>query len=553
MKSVVLMAGLVGVMAFGLSTARAADKDIVDTAAGAGSFKTLAKALDAAGLVQTLKGPGPFTVFAPTDEAFAKLPPATLEHLLKPEKKAKLAADSDLPRRERQGDGGRRREDAIGQGRERRRHHDRRHATARSGGQGERRQDGHRREQRRDPRHRRGDSAVWQVERVVATILITGATGYIGGRLLQRLEDDGHAARCLARHPDRVRTTNARTEVVRGDCLEPASLGPALSGIEVAYYLVHSMAAGPAFAELDRRAAANFGAAAARAGVRRIVYLGGLANDDELSEHLQSRSETGDVLRSSGVPVVEFRSSVIVGAGSLSFEIIRGLVERLPVMICPRWVSTPAQPIAVDDVIAYLMAVRDLPQDGDAIFEIGGPRVVSYGDMMHEYARQRGLRRYLVPVPVLTPRLSGLWLALVTPAEAAVGRALIQGLRNSTVVQSAAARRRFAIEPDAHRRGLRAGHCLVGGPASQARCANAGRGRVPGVSPSRRSEPSADTPVGILRIPCGSCEAGSIGCLAASACRVVAARPNTVASATQSTDGVSTCMNQTGGCACRQT
>ena len=281
----------------------------------------------------------------------------------------------------------------------------------------------------------------------MATILVTGATGYIGGRLLQRLEDDGHAVRCLARHPDRVRTTKARTEVVRGDCLEPASLRPALSGIEVAYYLVHSMATGPAFAELDRRAAANFGAAAAHAGVRRIVYLGGLANDDELSEHLKSRSETGDVLRSSGVPVIEFRSSIIVGAGSLSFEIIRGLVERLPVMICPRWVSTPAQPIAVDDVIAYLIAASALQQDGDAIFEIGGPRVTSYGGMMREYARLRGLRRYLLPVPVLTPRLSGLWLALVTPAQAAVGRALIQGLRNATVVQSPAARTRFAIEP----------------------------------------------------------------------------------------------------------
>ncbi len=282
----------------------------------------------------------------------------------------------------------------------------------------------------------------------MATILVTGATGYIGGRLLQRLEDDGHAVRCLARRPDRVRTTNPRTEIVPGDCLDPSTLAPALSGIEVAYYLVHSLAKGPAFADLDRRAAANFGAAAARAGVRRIVYLGGLANDDAgLSEHLKSRTETGTALRAGGVPVIEFRSSIIVGAGSLSFEIIRGLVERLPVMICPRWVSTPAQPIAVDDVIAYLAAARALTQDAGSIFEIGGPRVLSYGDMMREYARQRGLRRYLLPVPVLTPRLSGLWLALVTPAQAAVGRALIDGLRNPTVVRSPAASRQFAIEP----------------------------------------------------------------------------------------------------------
>ena len=258
----------------------------------------------------------------------------------------------------------------------------------------------------------------------MATILVTGATGYIGGRLLRKLEDDGHAVRCLARRPERVRTTTSRSQVIRGDCLEPDSLAPALSGIEVAYYLVHSMATGPEFAGLDRQAAENFGVAAVRAGVRRIIYLGGLVSDDaELSEHLKSRSETGSVLRSTGVPVIEFRSSIIVGAGSLSFEIIRGLVERLPILICPRWVSTPAQPIAVEDVLSYLTAALNLPDVGDALYEIGGPRVMSYGDMMLEYARLRGLKRYLVPVPVLTPRLSGLWLALITPTQAAVGRA----------------------------------------------------------------------------------------------------------------------------------
>ena len=211
----------------------------------------------------------------------------------------------------------------------------------------------------------------------MATILVTGASGYIGGRLLQRLEDDGLAVRCLARQPERVRASSPQTEVVRGDCLDPASLTAAMAGIDVAYYLVHSMATGAAFAELDRRAATNFGTAAAGAGVRRIVYLGGLVNDDaDLSEHLKSRSDTGVMLRASGVPVIEFRSSIIVGAGSLSFEMIRGLVERLPVMVCPRWVATRTQPIAVDDVLAYLTAAVTLPGEGGAISYRDDHRVV---------------------------------------------------------------------------------------------------------------------------------------------------------------------------------
>jgi ligand-binding SRPBCC domain-containing protein len=182
--------------------------------------------------------------------------------------------------------------------------------------------------------------------------------------------------------------------------------------------------------------------------VRRIIYLGGLADDaDSLSTHLKSRVETGEALRASGVPVVEFRASIVIGAGSLSFEMIRALVERLPVMICPRWVDSRTQPIAIDDVLAYLRAALDLPQGREGVFEIGGPEVVSYGNMMREYAKLRGLRRVLLPVPVLTPRLSGLWLGLVTPAQARVGRALVEGLRNSTVVRSRAAIETFAIRP----------------------------------------------------------------------------------------------------------
>ncbi len=280
------------------------------------------------------------------------------------------------------------------------------------------------------------------------TVLLTGATGYIGGRLLRRLEEDGRTVRCLARDPGKVRATRPTTTAVRGDCLDEASLGPALEGVDTAYYLVHSMASGSQFAQLDRRAAANFGRAAARAGVRRIIYLGGLTGESaSLSAHLRSRAETGDVLRASGVPVIEFRASIIVGAGSLSFEMIKALVERLPVMICPRWVATPTQPIAVDDVLAYLLAALDLPGESGRVFEIGGPDVVSYGDIMRAYARARGLRRLLVPVPVLTPHLSSLWLRLVTPAQADVGRSLVEGLRTATVVRSTAASKAFPIEP----------------------------------------------------------------------------------------------------------
>jgi uncharacterized protein YbjT (DUF2867 family) len=278
-------------------------------------------------------------------------------------------------------------------------------------------------------------------------VLLTGATGYIGGRLLRRLEAGGRRVRCLVRDPGRLGTTAPATTVVRGDCLDERSLDSAVAGVRTAVYLVHSMAGGEDFAERDRRAAVAFGRAAARAGVRRIVYLGGLTDTAPLSEHLKSRAETGAILRASGVPLIEFQASIVIGAGSLSFEMIQALVERLPVMICPRWVATLTQPIAVDDVLAYLEAALDAPETVEGTFEIGGPDVVSYADIMREYAHLRGLRRWLVPVPVLTPRLSGLWLALVTPAQARVGRALVEGLRNATVVRSGAARDRFDLRP----------------------------------------------------------------------------------------------------------
>ena len=281
-----------------------------------------------------------------------------------------------------------------------------------------------------------------------ADLLLTGATGYIGGRLLRHFEEAGRPVRCMARRPEQIAPLGPTTELVSGDCLDEASLDRALAGVHSAYYLVHSMAAGSQFAELDRRAAGNFGRAAARAGVRRIIYLGGLADDiGAPSAHLQSRAETGDALRASGVPVIEFRASIVIGAGSLSFEMIRALVERLPVMVCPRWVNTLTQPIAIDDVVGYLAAALDLRESRARVFEIGGPEVVSYGDILREYARLRGLRRLLLPVPVLTPHLSALWLALVTPAQAQVGRALVEGLKNATVVRSPAARETFTIDP----------------------------------------------------------------------------------------------------------
>jgi uncharacterized protein YbjT (DUF2867 family) len=286
-------------------------------------------------------------------------------------------------------------------------------------------------------------------------VLLSGATGYVGGRLLPVLQRAGVRVRCLARRPQYLRgRVGPEVEVVEGDCLDPASLARALDGVHTAYYLVHSLGARESFEEQDRRAARNFGAAARAAGVERIIYLGGLGHDgdDGLSPHLRSRHETGEALRAAGVPVIELRASIILGSGSLSYELIRALVERLPVMLCPSWVRMPAQPIAIEDVVAYLRAALDLPDGPGATVEIGGADVTSYDGIMREYARQRGLRRIFIPVPVLTPHLSSLWLGLTTPIYARVGRKLVESLRNPTVVRDDSARRLF---PAVHPMGLR--------------------------------------------------------------------------------------------------
>jgi uncharacterized protein YbjT (DUF2867 family) len=276
-------------------------------------------------------------------------------------------------------------------------------------------------------------------------ILLTGATGYVGGRLLGALTGSGHSVRCLARRPAELASRlPPGCEAVPGDVLNAGTLPPAFVGVETAFYLVHSMGAGGDFETRDREAARNFGEAARRAEVRRIVYLGGLGDaGEDLSSHLRSRQEVGDVLRASGVAVIEFRASVVIGAGSLSFEMVRALVERLPIMVTPRWVRVEAQPIAIDDVLAYLLGALGADPTGNPIYEIGGADRSSYGGLMRVYARQRGLRRLLVPVPLLTPRLSSLWLALVTPLYARVGRKLISSIRNPTVVRDDRARRDF--------------------------------------------------------------------------------------------------------------
>ena len=280
-------------------------------------------------------------------------------------------------------------------------------------------------------------------ERLVK-ILVTGATGYIGGRLVPRLLEAGHSVRCLARNARRLEGRFRAADIVEGDLFDQPALARALAGVGAAYYLVHSMGDSQQFVQRDREAAALFGRAAREAGTTRIVYLGGLGDDEAgLSRHLASRHEVGEVLRASGVEVVEFRAAMIIGSGSISFEMMRYLTERLPVMIAPRWVVTRCQPIAVADVLSYLISALDLSRGKSRIYEIGGADVVTYRDMMLRYAKLRDLRRTVVIVPFFTPRLSSYWVHIVTPISAGVAQPLILGLHNEVIVRDAAAAEDF--------------------------------------------------------------------------------------------------------------
>ncbi|MEV7420013.1 SDR family oxidoreductase [Streptomyces sp. NPDC089919] len=272
------------------------------------------------------------------------------------------------------------------------------------------------------------------------TCLVTGASGYIGGRLVPELLDAGHRVRCLARTPEKLRDHpwSGRVEIVRGDVTDAESVARALEGVDVAYYLVHALSAGTGFEATDREAARVFAEGARRAGTGRVVYLGGLTPagvpEAELSPHLRSRAEVGRILLAGGAPTAVLRAAVIIGSGSASFEMLRYLTERLPVMVTPRWVRTRIQPIAVRDVLRILVGCARLPTEVHRAFDIGGPEVLTYYEMMRRYAAVAELpRRLILPVPVLTPGLSSHWVGLVTPVPAAIARPLTESLRYEVV------------------------------------------------------------------------------------------------------------------------
>jgi len=281
-------------------------------------------------------------------------------------------------------------------------------------------------------------------------LLITGSTGYVGSRLIQALAESSYSLLCTARNPGFIQDRLPKNAVaVKADFSKSEGLSTVFEGCETAFFLMHSLGEGQQFEEMEANVARNFSEAAVAEGVQKIIYLGGLMDDSKLehSAHMRSRKKVGDLLRASGIPVLEFRASVIIGPGSTSFELIRALVERLPVMVTPKWVRVKAQPIFIQDVIAYLKAAIEQPCSAFNIIEIGGADVVSYQSIMEVYAKVRGLRRFMIPVPFLTPYLSSLWLGLVTPVYARVGRKLIDSITSESVVTSPAEMRDFGIKP----------------------------------------------------------------------------------------------------------
>lgn len=281
-------------------------------------------------------------------------------------------------------------------------------------------------------------------------LLITGSTGYIGSRLIQALSGSSHELVCTARNPSYIQHKLPQNAcAVKADFNESEGIDSVFSGCEVAFFLMHSLGESEGFEEKESRVARHFVVAAKAAGVKRIVYLGGLLDESELSHspHMRSRKAVGEILKESGIPVIEFRASVVLGPGSTSFELIRALVERLPVMVTPKWVRVKAQPIFIDDVISYLVESIDHPAQQSLVVEIGGADVVSYQSIMELYAQSRQLRRFMIPIPLLTPHLSSLWLGLVTPVYARVGRKLIDSITSESVVTDPDTAKQFTVRP----------------------------------------------------------------------------------------------------------
>jgi len=269
--------------------------------------------------------------------------------------------------------------------------------------------------------------------------LVTGATGYIGGRLVNQLLQAGHRVRVMARFPDRLRDLPwyEKVEVIQADALDPISMRAALKDIDVAYYLLHAINQGQNFGNIEKAMANIFADCASQEKVKRIIYLGGIIPQQKLSEHLSSRAETGEILRNSGVPTIELRAGVVLGSGSASFEMLRYLTERLPIMVTPKWVNTRIQPIAVRDVLRYLVGSASIEESLNRSFDIGGPDVLTYKEMMNRYAKVAGLRkRIIITVPLLTPRLSSLWVGFVTPVPGSIAKPLVRSLINEVVCEN---------------------------------------------------------------------------------------------------------------------